>query len=70
MEETIAFMLRFPSGAIANCAASYGAHESKDIGVRLERGWIDLENAFAYRGQRIRIAQRHGAGQRTAPWRG
>jgi predicted dehydrogenase len=60
IEETIAFMLRFPSGAIANCAASYGAHESKDMRIRLEKGWIDLENAFAYKGQRMRIARRKG----------
>ena len=58
VEETMAFMLRFPSGAIANCATSYGAHESKDLRIRLEKGWIDLENAFAYRGQRLRVARR------------
>ncbi|MDR5780747.1 Gfo/Idh/MocA family oxidoreductase [Caballeronia sp. LZ065] len=60
VEETIAFMLRFPSGALANCAASYGAHESKDMRIRLEKGWIDVENAFAYKGQRMRIAHRAG----------
>ncbi|WP_245214676.1 Gfo/Idh/MocA family protein [Pararoseomonas indoligenes] len=60
IDETTVFMLRFPSGAIANCATSYGAHESKDLRVRLERGWIDLENAFAYRGQRMRVARRKG----------
>jgi len=60
VEESIAFMLRFPSGAIANCAAGYGAHETKDLRLRLERGWIDLENAFAYGGQRMRVATRDG----------
>ena len=60
VEETIAFMLRFPSGALANCAAGYGAHESKDLRLRLERGWIELQDAFAYRGQRLRIAERAG----------
>ncbi|QGZ67065.1 gfo/Idh/MocA family oxidoreductase (plasmid) [Paraburkholderia acidisoli] len=61
VEETMSFMLRFPSGVIANCAASYGAHESKDMRIRLEGGWIDLENAFAYVGQRMRVARRAGA---------
>lgn len=37
VEETISFMLRFPSSVIANCASSYGAHESKDLRVRLEK---------------------------------
>ncbi|KMZ11614.1 glucose-fructose oxidoreductase [Candidatus Burkholderia humilis] len=58
VEETMSFMLRFPSGAIANCATSYGAHETKDMRIRLENGWIDVENAFAYKGQRMRVARR------------
>lgn len=60
IEDTIAFMLRFPSGTIAQCAASYTAHESKDMRVRLGKGWIDVENAFAYRGQSLRVARRSG----------
>ncbi|MGI4839583.1 MAG: Gfo/Idh/MocA family protein [Janthinobacterium lividum] len=58
VEETMSFMLRFPSGAIANCATSYGAHETKDMRLRLEKGWIEIENAFAYKGQRLRVARR------------
>lgn len=60
VEETTSFMLRFPSGAIANCATSYGAHETKDMRLRLEKGWIEIENAFAYHGQRLRVARRKG----------
>jgi predicted dehydrogenase len=60
IEQAVSFMLRFPSGAIANCAADYGAHETKDMRLRLEGGWIDLDNAFAYQGQRMRIARREG----------
>lgn len=61
VEETMSFMLRFPSGAIANCATSYGAHETKDMRLRLEKGWIEIENAFAYKGQRLRVARRKGS---------
>ena len=57
VEETVSFMLRFPSGAIANCVTSYGAHECKDMEIRLEKGWVALENAFAYQGQRMYVAQ-------------
>ncbi|WP_247881029.1 Gfo/Idh/MocA family protein [Skermanella sp. TT6] len=60
VEESVSFMLRFPSGTIANCTTSYGAHESKDLRVRLEKGWIDLENAFAYEGQQMQVAHRGG----------
>lgn len=64
VEETVAFTLRFPSGAIAHCATSYGAHECKNMDIRLEKGAIELENAFAYQGQRLRVAQlRDGAEQ-------
>ncbi len=61
VEESIAFMLRFPSGLVANCAAGYGAHESKDMRLRLEGGWIELADAFAYHGQQMRVAHRDGA---------
>lgn len=60
VEDTAAFMLRFPSGTLANCAASYTAHESKDMRVRLGEAWIDVENAFAYKGQSLRVARRLG----------
>ena len=60
VEETVSFMLRFPSGAIASCTAGYGAHETKDFRLRMERGFVELENAFAYKGQRMRIASRDG----------
>ena len=60
VEDTVAFMLRFPSGTIAQCSASYTAHESKDMRVRLGEAWLDIANAFAYRGQSLRIARRVG----------
>ena len=47
VEDTVSFMLRFPYGTIANCATSYSAFNSKDLRVEFERGWADLENAYA-----------------------
>ncbi len=60
VEETISFVARFPSGVVAECSASYGAHEHKDLRIHLEKGTIDLKRAFAYEGQELRIAQRSG----------
>ncbi|HEX2528914.1 MAG TPA: Gfo/Idh/MocA family oxidoreductase [Geminicoccus sp.] len=60
VEETVSFTLRFPSGVIANCATSYGAHENKDLRVHGEKGSIDLQRAFAYEGQRLQLARRAG----------
>ena len=60
LDETVAFLLRFPSGAIATCTTSYAAHEARQLRVRLERGSIELDNAFAYGGQRLTVAHRAG----------
>jgi predicted dehydrogenase len=64
VEEQVHFMLRFPSGVHASCDTSYGSHESKRYRVTGERGWVDLDPAFSYNGQRMRIGQqREGASQ-------
>jgi predicted dehydrogenase len=60
LDETIAFMLRFPSGAIAQCSASYAAYETKDLRLYSEDGALELENAFAYTGQRLFTRHRLG----------
>ena len=48
VEETVNFMLRFPSGVVANCASSYGMHESRFLRVHTPGGAISLDGAFAY----------------------
>ncbi|KQT80606.1 Gfo/Idh/MocA family oxidoreductase [Methylobacterium sp. Leaf466] len=60
VEESVAFTLTFPSGVIAQCATSYGVHESRRLQVHTERGDIDLRNAFAYRGQRLVVSHPDG----------
>jgi predicted dehydrogenase len=60
VEENVSFVLRFPSGLVANCFASYGAHDGKPMRVHLEKAWIDIESAFAYDGQRMQIGRREG----------
>lgn len=60
VEANISFTLRFPSGAMANCASSYAAHEQRSLRVFGADAAADLENAFAYEGHRLRIARRDG----------
>jgi predicted dehydrogenase len=51
VEETICWQMAFPSGTVANCAATYAA----DIGrlfAAAERGWFKLDPAYAYGGLR------------------
>ncbi|AWN47404.1 gfo/Idh/MocA family oxidoreductase [Methylobacterium terrae] len=60
VEETVAFTLRFPSGALALCSTSYGAHETRSLTVQAEGAAIQLQNAFAYQGQRLFLSHREG----------
>lgn len=60
VEESAVFTLRFPSGVLAQCATSYGVHESRRLQVHTERGEIELHNAFAYRGQRLVVSRVDG----------
>lgn len=50
VEENIAFMLKFPSGVIANCYSSYGIEEMNRYRVGATDGWLEMEPAFVYYG--------------------
>ena len=60
VEETVNFMLRFPGGLVANCATSYGMHESRRLAVHTPAAAINLDNAFAYQGHRLHVSRRDG----------
>jgi predicted dehydrogenase len=61
VEEAVAFTLQFPNGAVANCFTSYGAHRSQRYRVGFADGWIDLDPAYPYQGQRMRVAKKASA---------
>ncbi len=61
VEETIAWMMRFPSGLVALCASSYGGHQTKRYRFTAEQGWFGMEPAFAYRGLRNEVSYAMGA---------
>jgi len=54
------WQMRFPSGIIANCATNYFTHESRRYRVSSEKGWMDLDNAFAYHGQQLKTSKAAG----------
>ena len=60
VEDRVSFQLRFPSGTLAACQSFYSAHESRRCRVLAERGWIDLDPAFAYRGLKLKASRAHG----------
>ncbi len=50
VEESFAFMLKFPSGVVANCASSYGAGDMNRYRAAGTDGWVEMEPAYSYSG--------------------
>src|SRR5260370_12081613 len=53
VEENIAFTLKFPSGIIANCYASYGTDVNR-YRIAGSEGWVEMEPAYSYSGLVLR----------------
>ncbi|WP_186738043.1 Gfo/Idh/MocA family protein [Spirosoma utsteinense] len=60
VEEVCSWQMKFPSGLIANCATHYNVHDSRQYRVMTERGWYELENAYAYTGQKLTTSHADG----------
>jgi predicted dehydrogenase len=55
VEQSVQFVLRFPGGTVANCAASYDMHQTRTLNIHSNAGAIRLDNAFAYEGQLLNV---------------
>jgi len=60
VEATVSFVLRFPSGILANCASSYSLHEQRNFRVLGSKASAEIANAFGYEGQKLYISRRDG----------
>ena len=60
VEELISWQMKFPGGLIANCSSDYNVHDSRRYRVMCERGWYDLDNAYAYNGQVLQTSRADG----------
>lgn len=60
VEESVIWLMRFPSGALANLSTSYGIHRASRMAVNLDGGSLLLDNAFPYQGQRLRLVKADG----------
>jgi predicted dehydrogenase len=60
VEEMVSWQMRFPSGVIANCSTHYNVHESRHYRVLCEKGWLNMDKAFAYKGQNLTSAKANG----------
>jgi predicted dehydrogenase len=58
--ESVSFTLRFTSGVIANCDCSFGIGETRSLRVHGANGSLEMENAFAYKGQRMKVRKEDG----------
>jgi predicted dehydrogenase len=52
VEESIAWQLRFPGGAIADCNCTYKFMARNSFTARAEKGWFGLDPAYYYNGTR------------------
>lgn len=65
VEELVSWQMRFPTGVIAGCATDYDVHESRRYRVNCEKGWMDIEQAYAYKGQRLKTSKADGVMKRS-----
>jgi predicted dehydrogenase len=64
VEELISWQMRFPSGVIASCSSDYNVHESRRYRVMCEKGWLNMDKAYAYQGQKLSTARAEGMMER------
>jgi predicted dehydrogenase len=55
--ESVTFTLRYPSGLLAHCECSFGSARSERYRIVGAKGFIEMDPAFGYRGQRLFLKQ-------------
>ena len=60
VEELMSWQMKFPNGVIASCATHYNVHESRHYRVLCEKGWLNMDKAYAYTGQKLSTAKAEG----------
>ena len=67
VEASMAFTLRFPSGALASCTTTYAGSGGSRLRVMSESGEIFLEPAFSYSAPKMWIKERGQLQQAVRP---
>jgi predicted dehydrogenase len=60
IEEMMAWQMRFPDGIVVDNITHYNTHDSRFYRVNSERGWVHLDNAYAYKGQQLQTSHTEG----------
>ncbi|MES2441154.1 MAG: Gfo/Idh/MocA family oxidoreductase [Verrucomicrobiota bacterium] len=55
--ESVSFILTYPSGAIATCDTSFGTIEARRYQVLCDKGSIEMDPAFSYRGLKLKTKE-------------
>lgn len=55
--EGVVYTLRYPSGVLAHCACGFGQAHSGRYRIIGDKGWIEMDPAFSYTGQRLYMQQ-------------
>ena len=66
VEDTINFLLKFPSGVVADCVSTYGSAHNR-YRVVGTGGWLDAEPATAYRGNSLKLGKDGQVAAHPAP---
>ncbi len=67
IEENVHFMLRFPSGVLANCTSSYGYSDTKRLQVFGADAVLELDPATDYYRHRLMIKRKSGSEEMNIP---
>ncbi|AGY57558.1 Gfo/Idh/MocA family protein [Gloeobacter kilaueensis] len=67
VEETVSFLLRFPSGTQATCTSSYGCAEVKRYRVFGDKAFLDLDPATDYERHRLVVGDKQGEQEKQIP---
>jgi predicted dehydrogenase len=55
---TVAWTARFPNDVIVTCDCSFNASPTRRFRVHCDKGFLDLEEAFSYRGQVMTVGEK------------
>ena len=61
VEETVSWLMRFPSGVEAMCATSYGWHETRRLQVMASAASAEMSPAFSYHNIRLTVTRKSSA---------
>lgn len=63
--ESVAFLMKFPSGALADCFCSFGSSGSARYRVLGTKGFIEMDPAYWYGGLKLRMENQDGPWEAT-----